>query len=106
MALTDYQSILPCTQWVLKNVWLDFPGGAVDKNPPAKAGDTGSVPSLGRFHNASEQLSLCTQLLMSVCTGLCFSERSHHHGKATHHSKEQPPAAATRESLRDATKTV
>ena len=36
---SDYQSILPCTQWVLKNVWLDLPGGAVDKNPPAKAGD-------------------------------------------------------------------
>ena len=28
----------------------DFPGGAVVKNPPAKAGDTGSNPSLGRSH--------------------------------------------------------
>ena len=25
-----------------------FPGGTVDKNPPANAGDTGSIPSLGR----------------------------------------------------------
>ena len=28
----------------------DFPGGAVVKNPPANAGDTGSFPGLGRSH--------------------------------------------------------
>ena len=28
----------------------DFPGGRVDRNLPAKAGDTGSTPSRGRFH--------------------------------------------------------
>ena len=28
----------------------DFPGGAVVKNPPANAGDTGSSPGPGRFH--------------------------------------------------------
>ena len=28
----------------------DFPGGAVDKNPPANAGDMGSVPGLEGFH--------------------------------------------------------
>ena len=27
----------------------DFPGGAVVKNLPANAGDTGSSPGLGRF---------------------------------------------------------
>ena len=27
-----------------------FPGGAVVKNPPAKAGNTGSSPDLGRSH--------------------------------------------------------
>ena len=31
-------------------VFRDFPGGAVVKNPPAKAGDTGSRPGLGRSH--------------------------------------------------------
>ena len=36
-------------QWVSIMVW-DFPGGTVDKNPPANAGDTGSIPGLGRFH--------------------------------------------------------
>ena len=28
----------------------DFPGGAVVKNPPANAGDTGSIPGAGRSH--------------------------------------------------------
>ena len=28
----------------------DFPGGAVVKNPPANAGDTGSSSGPGRFH--------------------------------------------------------
>ena len=27
-----------------------FPGGAMVKNPPANAGDTGSSPGLGRSH--------------------------------------------------------
>ena len=29
---------------------LGFPGGSVVKNPPANAGDTGSIPDQGRFH--------------------------------------------------------
>ena len=29
---------------------MDFPGGAVVKNPPASAGDTGSIPGPGRSH--------------------------------------------------------
>ena len=28
----------------------DFPGGTVDKNPPANAGDEGLSPGPGRFH--------------------------------------------------------
>ena len=34
----------------LKKNMLDFPGGTVDTNPPANAGDTGSIPSPGRVH--------------------------------------------------------
>ena len=34
-----------------------FPGGAVVKNPPANAGDTGSG---GKSPHAAEQLSPCT----------------------------------------------
>ena len=34
-----------------KKVYIeDFPGGTVDKNPSANAGDTGSIPGPGRFH--------------------------------------------------------
>ena len=34
----------------IKTNCRDFPGGAVVKNPPAKAGDTGSIPGPGRSH--------------------------------------------------------
>ena len=33
-----------------RKVQGDFPGGAVVKNPPASAGDTGSIPGPGRSH--------------------------------------------------------
>ena len=36
---------------------LDFPGGSVVKNPPASAGDTGSIPDSGKIPHAAEQLS-------------------------------------------------
>ena len=37
-----------------------FPGGSVLKNPPASAGDTGSIPGLGRSHKLrSSQASVC-----------------------------------------------
>ena len=29
---------------------MGFPGGIVAKNPPANAGDTGSIPGPGRSH--------------------------------------------------------
>ena len=39
------------------DVWIkkkqnnqDFPGDPVVENPPANAGDTGSIPGPGRFH--------------------------------------------------------
>ena len=34
----------------LKDLNMDFPGGAVIKNPPANAGNTGSSPGPGRSH--------------------------------------------------------
>ena len=34
----------------IKKCGEDFPGGAVAKNPPANAGDTGSSPGPGRSH--------------------------------------------------------
>ena len=40
----------------LKTLPLDFPGGAVVKNPPANAGDTGSSPAR-KIPHATEKLS-------------------------------------------------
>ena len=45
--------INPSVTWSIHNSLKDcgdFPGGPVVKNPPANAGDTGSIPGLGRFH--------------------------------------------------------
>ena len=36
--------------WRVKIKFEGFPGGAVVKNPPANAGDTGSSPGPGRSH--------------------------------------------------------
>ena len=33
-----------------KQKCADFPGGPAVKNPPANAGDMGSIAGLGRFH--------------------------------------------------------
>ena len=35
---------------IVKRQARDFPGGAVVKNPPASAGDTGSIPGPRRSH--------------------------------------------------------
>ena len=40
-----------------------FPGGAVVKNPPASAGDTGSSPGPGRSHMPRGNLAHVPQLL-------------------------------------------
>ena len=36
--------------FILKDDYRGFPGGAVVENLPANAGDTGSSPGLGRSH--------------------------------------------------------
>ena len=50
-----------------RTLW-DLPGGAVVKNLPANAGDTGSIPGPGRSHvpwsneaHAPQLLSLCSR---------------------------------------------
>ena len=35
---------------MLLKLFMDFPGDLVVKNPPASAGDTSSIPDLGKFH--------------------------------------------------------
>ena len=42
--------LMPMQKIIAESSWRDFPGGAVVKNPPTNAGDTGSSPGLGRSH--------------------------------------------------------
>ena len=44
----------------------DFPGGAAVENPPANAGDMGSIPGPGRSHMPQSNKA-CAQLL-SLCS--------------------------------------
>ena len=41
--------------------WVDFPGGAVVKNPPASAGDTGSI--LGQEDPLEEEMLAHSSIL-------------------------------------------
>ena len=47
----------------LKTKSQAFPGGSLVKNPPANAGDTGSVPGLGRSHMPQSNEASVPQLL-------------------------------------------
>ena len=49
--------------YVIKDQVTGFPAGSVVKNQFANAGDTGSIPSLGRSHM---QLSPCTATIEPV----------------------------------------
>ena len=35
---------------IFKDIYRDFPGGIVTKNPPANAGNTDLIPGPGRSH--------------------------------------------------------
>ena len=95
------------------------------KNLPANAGDTGSIPVLGRSHtlwsnydHVTQLLSLCprtgeSQLLSpcvtttKACTPgfFCVLQKHNCYEKPMHHNEERPPPSETRESLCKATKT-
>ena len=55
------------------NVELGFPGGAVVKNPPANAGDTGLSPGLGRSHMPRSSWAREPQLLSLRVWSLCLA---------------------------------
>ena len=52
--LGDDPEVMVCfiqtSMMVIKTVVLDFPGGVVDRNLSANAGDMGLISGLGRFH--------------------------------------------------------
>ena len=79
----------------------DFPDGAVVKNPPASAGDTGLIPGLGRSHmlwsnkaRAPQLLNLCSrarkpQLLKPArLEPVLRNKRNHRNEKHVHCNKE------------------
>ena len=80
----------------LKISTLGFPGGAVVKNPPASAGDTGPIPSPGRSHmpRAPQLLSLRSgarepQLLKPAhLEPMLHNKRSHRNEKPAHRNEE------------------
>ena len=96
---------------------LGLPGGTVDKNLPCNAGDTSSIPVLGRFHmpwaTKLEHHNYWTLTLGSLsqnywaCVLQLLKPTSLEpvlRNKRSHHNKEQPPLAATRENTCKATR--
>ena len=62
-----------------KNMLQGFPGGAVVKNLPVNAGDTGSSPGLGRSHMPWSNLACAPQLLSlrsRACEPQLLSQRA------------------------------
>ena len=81
---------------------VDFPGGPVNKNLPANAGDTILilVPE-----DPAGQLNLCTTTTEATQPRAPFPQRGHHSEKPAHCSEEQPTLTTTRENPQEATKT-
>ena len=67
----------------------DFPGGAVVKNPPANAGDTGSIPRLERSNMPRSNSARAPQLLKPVrLEPVLCNKRSHPSEKLARCNKE------------------
>ena len=75
-----------------------FPGGTVVENLPAKAGDTGSSPGLGRSHMPRSSWAREPQLLSLRVWSLCSATGGRDSERPVHRNEEWPPLAATRES--------
>ena len=68
----------------------DFPGGAVVRNPPANAGDTGSIPGPGRSHilrggqaRTPQHWAHALQLLKSTRSRACVLQPLSPHAATT-----------------------
>ena len=80
---------------------MGFPGGAVVKNPPANAGDTGSIPGPGRSHMPRSNWARVPQLLslrsrackpqllkLARLEPMLRNKRSHRNEKPVYRSEE------------------
>ena len=81
----------------MAHTW-DFPGGAVVKNPPAGAGDTGSSPGPVRSHmlqsneaRAPQLLSLCSRAREPQLLSPCATITEAHAPRARAPQQEKPP---------------
>ena len=77
---------------------LGFPGGAVVKNLPANAGDTGLSPSPGRSHmlwsnwaRVPQLLSLCSRAREPQLLSPCATTTEAHVPRAHAPQQEKPP---------------
>ena len=82
------------TQIKLDN-WQDFPGGIVDRSPPANTGDMGLIPGPGRFHMPQSYWARVPQP-----EPMLHNKRGHCNEKPVNHNEEWPLLAATREHAR------
>ena len=84
----------------------DFPSDPVVKNMPCNAGDTGSVPGLGRSHMLQSNEARELQLLKPTCLEpmLCNREATEMRNPHTT-AGEQLPCSTNRESPHTARKT-
>ena len=80
-------------------MFRDFPGGLVVKNSPASAGDTGSVPSLGRCLGATKLMCrnhwacilepvICHYGSLCTLEAVLHNERSHSNEKLSTATRE------------------
>ena len=79
------------------NSTKSIPGSPIVKNPPANAGDTGSIPGLGRYHVSNEARA---QLLLRLTR---LSPSSPREATATRRpctaTREQPPRCNQRKPV-------
>ena len=61
---------------------MGFPGGLAVKNTPANAGDTGSIPDLGRFN-----MPRATKLPKPMCLEPMLSNKRNHCNEKPEHPK-------------------
>ena len=76
----------------LKNYTVGLPGDSVVKNPPVKAGDTGSIPHLERFHMPrSNQAHAHNYWSLHTLEPVLHNQRNHCDEKPTHHNSRVAP---------------
>jgi len=73
--LTVMGNTAPFTASFKKYHFSGFPGGTVDRNPPANAEDMGLIPDPGRFHKPRSNWAHMPQLLKPTPLSPCSPTR-------------------------------